>query len=222
MLDQRSLELSLAAALVAVLLVQWASWLLFPQPQSQPQPQAGGLPSQATSSSLKGADWVDGGEGDLAAPLLQGSGDGDGGGDSGDCVVVVAGGNVSAKQGDGDDDASTAYAAAGARQELQGSWEEAASQASKAKAKTGSGAGAGAAPSSSAPSPSSPALQDSGGLRTWLVLLAAGSVAGTLSGVMGGLTGIDGPPTIFMFTWLHAGRAGLSWEGSAVLLLGCP
>lgn len=40
--------------------------------------------------------------------------------------------------------------------------------------------------------------------REWLVLVGAGSLAGTLSGVMGGLTGIDGPPTIFMFEALGA------------------
>lgn len=49
--------------------------------------------------------------------------------------------------------------------------------------------------------------------REWWVLLGAGSVAGTLSGVMGGLTGVDGPPTIFMFTALGAGGGA----GHAVL-----
>lgn len=44
-------------------------------------------------------------------------------------------------------------------------------------------------------------------LGSWQSLVLAGSAAGTLSGLMGGLTGIDGPPTIFMFQWLNVSKA---------------
>lgn len=54
-------------------------------------------------------------------------------------------------------------------------------------------------------------LEGRGEVHQWLILLLAGSVAGTLSGVMGGLTAIDGPPTIFMFNVLAAGEWRRTW-----------
>lgn len=202
-LDQHALELCLAGALLAVLLAQWLSWLLI----SQPINDSPITTHTATQPAHKDkADSVIHVHDALAQPLL--------GPAAGDHTLFPAAPEAWDAQQD------SVLFAHGKTVASQGISRDSLSSPASTDPSDNLGSSDSMQHSNRAHSLGYYSLQDSSmtdtdslqdhsgagkQLDSWLWLLGAGSVAGTLSGVMGGLTGIDGPPTIFMFTWLKAG-----------------